>query len=339
MTETILLDCDDVLLDWIGGFREYATTRLQRPVTGEPKSWDMGEWLGTSNAVAMELVEEFNASSHFGELEAVKGAEEIIENMRDDKDVRLHVITSCSSDVATVALRRKNLEHCFGEGTFDSIHCLDLGQSKLKILQAWSPGALWIEDNYKNAMLGIEAGHHVLIRERPHNAEYRELHENKLNRFTDWAELGVVRMKYRSTKTYQDIGPVAYRQHLAESHCNLIHGYSLSFKFTFEADELDARNWVVDFGSLRPLKQILEDSFDHTLLVAEDDPHLDWYQEAQRRGIARVVEMPALGCEAIADMVMQVTEQWLKDAGYGDRVRVVEVEVFEHGANSAMRTA
>ncbi len=146
-------------------------------------------------------------------------------------------------------------------------------------------------------------------------------------------------MPYRSTKSYPDLGPVAYRQHRAQSHCNLIHGYSLSFKFTFESDTLDARNWVVDFGSLRPLKQILEDNFDHTLLVAEDDPHLDWYKEAQARGIARIIELPALGCEAISDMVFEVTEQWLKDAGYGDRVRVVEVEVMEHSRNSAMRIA
>jgi 6-pyruvoyltetrahydropterin/6-carboxytetrahydropterin synthase len=144
-------------------------------------------------------------------------------------------------------------------------------------------------------------------------------------------------MKYQSTKTYRDLGPVAYRQWRADSHCNLIHGYSLSFKFTFEAIDLDARNWVVDFGSLRPLKQMLEDSFDHTLLVAEDDPQLAWFKEAEAIGIARLVVMPALGCEAIADMVFEVTDQWLKDAGYGDRVTVVKVEVFEHGANSALR--
>jgi len=146
-------------------------------------------------------------------------------------------------------------------------------------------------------------------------------------------------LKYRSTKSYPDLGPVAYRQHKADSHCNLIHGYSLGFKFTFESDTLDARNWVVDFGSLRPLKELLESQFDHTLLVAEDDPHIDWYREAHNRKIARVVELPALGCEAIADMVFEYTEGWLKEAGYGDRVRLVEVEVFEHAKNSAMRCA
>jgi 6-pyruvoyltetrahydropterin/6-carboxytetrahydropterin synthase len=146
-------------------------------------------------------------------------------------------------------------------------------------------------------------------------------------------------MTYRSTKFYPDLGPVAYRQWRADSHCNLIHGYALSFKFTFESDSLDARNWVVDFGGLKPLQGILEDNFDHTLLVAEDDPHLDWYQEAQRRGIAKIVVMPSLGCEAVAEMLFEVTQQWLLDAGYGDRVRLVEVEVMEHAKNSALVTA
>jgi len=143
-------------------------------------------------------------------------------------------------------------------------------------------------------------------------------------------------MTYQSTKFYKDLGPVAYRQWRADSHCNLIHGYSMSFKFTFEADDLDARNWVVDFGGLRPLKDLLEQNFDHTLLVAEDDPHLDWYMEAEKRGIARVIVLEKLGCEAIAELVYGVTSIWLGDAGYGDRVRVVSVEVMEHEKNSAI---
>ncbi|ARB06133.1 QueD-like 6-pyruvoyl-tetrahydropterin synthase [Dinoroseobacter phage vB_DshS-R5C] len=147
-------------------------------------------------------------------------------------------------------------------------------------------------------------------------------------------------MKYRSTKLFKDLGPVAYRQWRADSHCNLIHGYSLSFKFTFESDDLDARNWVVDFGGLKEVKAMLESQFDHTLLVASDDPHLDWYNEAHERGIAKVMEFPALGCEAIADMVFEWMADWLAtDGGYGDRVRLVSVEVMEHEKNSAIRMA
>lgn len=148
-------------------------------------------------------------------------------------------------------------------------------------------------------------------------------------------------MPYKSTKTFgHELGlSAAFRQHRAESHCNLIHGYALAIKVTFEADELDVRNWVVDFGSLKSYKAILENTFDHKLLVAEDDPKKDDLCALQGLGLADVVVVPATGCEAFAKMVFEYTEQWLIDAGYAPRCRVVEVEVREHGANSAIYCA
>lgn len=147
-------------------------------------------------------------------------------------------------------------------------------------------------------------------------------------------------MTFRSTKTYgHDIGlSAAFRQWRAESHCHLIHGYALAIRLEFEAEELDVRNWVVDFGSLKSLKGMLEDTFDHTLLVAEDDPELEWFREAERRGIANVVVVPATGCERFAELIFECTEQWLVDNGYAPRCRIVSVEVSEHGANSAIFT-
>ena len=47
--------------------------------------------------------------------------------------------------------------------------------------------------------------------------------------------------KYTSTKEYHDAFPCAYRQWRADSHCNLIHGYSFSMKFYFGTDDLDVR--------------------------------------------------------------------------------------------------
>lgn len=145
-------------------------------------------------------------------------------------------------------------------------------------------------------------------------------------------------MTFRSTKTYgHEIGlSAAFRQHRAESHCRLIHGYALAIRLEFEAEELDVRNWVVDFGSLKSLKGILEDTFDHKLLVAEDDPALDIFLELGRLGLADVVQVPACGCEKFAEMIFEVTEIWLKDNGYSPRVKLVSVEVKEHGANSAI---
>lgn len=147
-------------------------------------------------------------------------------------------------------------------------------------------------------------------------------------------------MPYYSTKMYgHECGlSAAFRQWRADSHCRLLHGYALAVKFVFEASTLDVRNWVVDFGGLKELKALLEDTFDHTTIVAEDDPDLDWFRQGHERGVLNLVVVPATGCERFAEMIYSVTEQWLRDAGYGNRCKVVSVEVREHGANSAVYT-
>lgn len=150
-------------------------------------------------------------------------------------------------------------------------------------------------------------------------------------------------MAYRSTKTFtHELGlSAAFRQWRAESHCRFIHGYALSFVLTFEADELDARNWVVDFGSLKSFKGWLEDTFDHKLLIAEDDPdrhRLEALGSSTLTGkpVADIVVLPRVGCEAFAEYVAGALDTWLLDNGYAPRVRVVSVECREHGANSAI---
>lgn len=145
-------------------------------------------------------------------------------------------------------------------------------------------------------------------------------------------------MTFVSTKTYgHALGfSAAFRQWQADSHCRFLHGYAFAFRFEFEADDLDARNWVVDFGSLKPLKGMLETTFDHKTIVAEDDPYLAWFREGHRSGILDLVVVPAGGCERFAELVFGATEVWLKDAGYSPRVRLISVEVMEHPANSAI---
>ena len=70
-------------------------------------------------------------------------------------------------------------------------------------------------------------------------------------------------MKYQVIKTYgNETGhSCAFRQWRADSHCNLIHGYALGFEITFEAETLDDRNWVIDFGDLGTLKKFLKEMY------------------------------------------------------------------------------
>lgn len=139
-----------------------------------------------------------------------------------------------------------------------------------------------------------------------------------------------------STKTYAHSEGLscAFRQWRADSHCNLIHGYALQVEIVFEADTLDARNWVQDFGGLKPIKQWLHDNFDHTLCVAVDDPNLDELQKLADVGLADIRILPAVGCEKFAEYIFTYVQNVVFPESMG-RVHVRSVEVREHGGNSA----
>ena len=142
---------------------------------------------------------------------------------------------------------------------------------------------------------------------------------------------------YQSTKTYgNDRGlSCCFRQWRADSHCNLIHGYSLGFRFTFEAIKLDRKNWVYDFGGCKWIKKYLDEMFDHTLAIAEDDPELDTFKELHGKGLANLFIFKGVGCEKFAEHVYnKVSPRVRKETD--DRVHLYSVECFEHGANSAI---
>ena len=147
--------------------------------------------------------------------------------------------------------------------------------------------------------------------------------------------------KYVSTKEMVDDFPVAYKQWKADTHCNLNHGYSFTFKFFFGANELDKRGWVVDYGGFKELKEILKDQFDHKTLIAADDPDLEAYKELDQKGFMKLTVLPAMGCELIADMLYKyingvyIPEMW--GPGEAERVWCFRVEVRETQSNMAWR--
>lgn len=143
---------------------------------------------------------------------------------------------------------------------------------------------------------------------------------------------------YKCTKTYgHDLGLSAcFRQWRAKSHCRFLHGYPLSFKLTFGANELDENNWVLDFGGLKEVKQWLMDSFDHRLVVAYDDPCKDILLALADEQLACPIVIPDVGCEAFARHAFDFVQAWLDHHGHSPRVQLLEVEVREHGGNSAI---
>jgi len=144
-------------------------------------------------------------------------------------------------------------------------------------------------------------------------------------------------MAYYSTKTYGHERGLSccFRQWRADSHCNMMHGYALAFSFKFEASTLDHNNWVVDFGGLKWLKAWLENQFDHTTLVAQDDPEMETFRMLHDKKLIDMRVIPGVGCEKTAEYVFDHVASQI-DSLYAGRVKLISVEVREHPGNSAI---
>ena len=152
--------------------------------------------------------------------------------------------------------------------------------------------------------------------------------------------------KFQSSKVFDGFSTV-FRQWKAEdTHCKYLHGYGISFKVTFQG-ELDHRNWVWDFGGMKRAKTLIDGMqpkawmdymFDHTFIVAEDDPFKDSFLAMNNAGVAQVRIVPATGAERFAQFIFEKLNHFIEKETDG-RVKVVRVEFREHEKNSAIYEA
>tara|TARA_R110002012_G_scaffold24057_1_gene80936 strand:+ start:420 stop:1052 length:633 start_codon:yes stop_codon:yes gene_type:complete len=140
---------------------------------------------------------------------------------------------------------------------------------------------------------------------------------------------------YTSSKQFE-LGSTAFRQWKADhSHCRFIHGYQLKTELTFGCNTLDDKNWCVDFGGLDTLKQTLRNHFDHTVLVAGDDPELATFQDLDSKGIIQLRIMhEGVGVEKFAEFVFKTADTFVEEATEG-RCFVLTAKVTEHEDNYA----
>ena len=148
---------------------------------------------------------------------------------------------------------------------------------------------------------------------------------------------------YQSTKLFDGFS-CCFRQWKAEStHCRFMHGYGVSFRVTFEGD-LDERNWVWDFGGMKRAKTLIDGMqpkawmdymFDHTVIVAKDDPKLSGFQNMEIMNVIQLRTVEATGAEKFAEFIFHKLNRFVLTETQ-DRVRVAQVEFMEHGKNTAI---
>jgi 6-pyruvoyltetrahydropterin/6-carboxytetrahydropterin synthase len=150
-------------------------------------------------------------------------------------------------------------------------------------------------------------------------------------------------MKFQSTKLFDGYSCV-FRQWKAEgTHCKYLHGYGVSFRVWFEG-ELDERNWVWDFGGMKRAKGTIDGMnpkawmdymFDHTTIIAEDDPFINAFKQMETAEVAQIRIIPAVGAEQFAKFIFDKLNTFVQEETNG-RVKVARVEFMEHNKNTAI---
>ena len=150
--------------------------------------------------------------------------------------------------------------------------------------------------------------------------------------------------KFQSTKLFDGFSTV-FRQWQAEgTHCKFLHGYAIEFRVTFEG-ELDHRNWVWDFGGMKRAKAKIDGMspkawmdymFDHTVVLANDDPEKIFFENLDAKGVIqlRLMDGP-VGAERFAEFIYNKLNKFVHEETEG-RVRIARVEFFENKKNTAI---
>jgi 6-pyruvoyltetrahydropterin/6-carboxytetrahydropterin synthase len=148
--------------------------------------------------------------------------------------------------------------------------------------------------------------------------------------------------RFTSTKRYEGFSTVFRQWRATDTHCSRLHGYDVYFDVTFEG-ALDYRNWVADFGIMKraktkidglSAKDWMEDMFDHTMLIAEDDPFLESFKRMDESGVVQLRILPSVGAEQFAKYIYEKLNTFIQEETDG-RVRVAKVVFSENHKNSA----
>jgi len=123
-----------------------------------------------------------------------------------------------------------------------------------------------------------------------------------------------------------------FRQWRADSHCKFIHGYALKVSITFSSQDLDIRNWVIDYGGFKDVKDFLHRWFDHTTLVAEDDPELAVFESLFEKGLIQLRTLPKLSTELFAEFIYTNVVTLINEPA----ITLESVMVSEHCGNMAI---
>lgn len=188
----VILDCDDVLLNYIDGFGKFVKEHYGIEPVGKPTEYDLAGWINAEPVQIREMMKHFNERSYqFGLLEAideyaVERVNALIQKYKNK--VKFMIVTKCGSAGHGEVLRKVNVINVFGD-VFDDIIILEHFESKKgtfnKLKRTYNIITV-VDDYIGNIDVANEIGISTLVMKRDHNCRFIE--KNKYDFVDNWDE-------------------------------------------------------------------------------------------------------------------------------------------------------
>ena len=187
--EPFLVDVDGVLLSFSGGFVPWVKKNYS------DLDLDLSKYdFGLDSDTHLKLVETFNQSEEFGQLEPWKDAQKYLLKLHEDFSMSLIAITSCiptydynfitaSSVIQT--RRVENLKNVFGD-IFSEVLCVQMHGSKAKYLERF-PNSFYVEDSIKHCIEAKKYGITPFLMSHSANVNI-DAKEHDVTRIENWKE-------------------------------------------------------------------------------------------------------------------------------------------------------
>lgn len=176
--KVIVFDCDEILLDHLGGLREYVKDKFDIVTETEyPSEYGLEKWLGLSSVQVQEVIKQFNQTAYeFGLLKPMEGAQSLLCALRHTyPDAVFAVLTKSGTFGHGEVLRKVNIHNVF-PNVFDEIHIVEMYESKrgvLSQLKAQYDVVCLVDDYIMNIETALVLDIPGIMLKRPHNEQYQ----------------------------------------------------------------------------------------------------------------------------------------------------------------------
>ncbi|MGE2816336.1 6-carboxytetrahydropterin synthase [Mycobacterium heidelbergense] len=143
--------------------------------------------------------------------------------------------------------------------------------------------------------------------------------------------------RFHMRKMFDNL-PCCYRSWANQGKRFFLHGYERTFEIEFACAETEPDTSVVDPGAVRVIRAALRYQFDHTTLIAADDPQRALFELMAERGVVDLRIMDDTGMEGSAAWVFDTAER-IVGLATGGRVWVSRIKARERRNHVVTLTA